>query len=81
MSACLNRFAYKAAIGGRDLTQNIDTGDEFWVHYYDPENKRQSMEYRHAGSPNVKNFKSGPSGKKNCLPSFGMQGACFTRNF
>jgi hypothetical protein len=46
------------------LTKNIATGDESWVHNYDPENKRQSMEYRHPGSPSVKKFKTVPSPKK-----------------
>jgi len=26
------------------LPQNIAIGDKSWVHHYDPENKRQSME-------------------------------------
>jgi hypothetical protein len=29
-----------------------------WVHHYEPENKRQFMEYRHPGSPSVKKFKT-----------------------
>jgi len=45
------------------LTQNIATGDKSWVHHYDPENKRQSMEYRQPGSPTVKKFKTVPSAK------------------
>ena len=28
---------------GEDFLKKIITGDETWVHYYDPENKRQSM--------------------------------------
>jgi hypothetical protein len=57
------------------LTQNIATGDESWVHHYDPENKRQSMEYRHPVSPSVKKFKTIPPAKKNSRsPSFRMQG-------
>jgi hypothetical protein len=35
------------------LTQNIAAGEKSWVHHYDPENKRQSMEYRHPGSQSV----------------------------
>jgi len=45
------------------LTQNIATGDESWVHHYDPKNKRQPMEYRRPGSPSVKKFKTVPSSK------------------
>jgi len=35
----------------------IVTRDESWVHHYDPENKRQSMEFRHKTSPAPKKFK------------------------
>jgi len=45
------------------LKQTIATGDESWVHHYDPEYKRQSMEYGHPGSPTVKKFKTVPSSK------------------
>jgi len=34
---------------GEDFVKII-TGDETWVHHYDPENKRQSMEYHHKKS-------------------------------
>jgi len=56
------------------LTQNVATGDKSWVHHYNPENKRQSIEYHHPGFPSVKKFKTVPSAKKSCSPSFGMQG-------
>jgi len=52
------------AIGDRVLTQNIAIGGKFWVHNYDPENKRQSMEYRHPGFPSVKKFRTVPTAKK-----------------
>jgi hypothetical protein len=75
---CLNRFSYKAAIGDRDLTQNIAIGDEYWVYHYDPENKRQSMEYRHPGSSSVKKFKTVPSAKKVMLTIFwGARGGLY----
>lgn len=40
-----------------DFLNIIVTGDESWVHHYDPENKRQSMEFRHKTSPCPKKFK------------------------
>jgi hypothetical protein len=65
--------------------QNIAIGDKSWVRQYDPENKRQSMEYCHPSSPSVKKFKTVPSEKNiyiySCSPSFGMQGACFTPGY
>jgi len=52
------------------LTQNFAIRDETWVHHYDLENKRQSMEYRHPGSPSVKKFKTVPSAKQFILTIF-----------
>jgi histone-lysine N-methyltransferase SETMAR len=42
---------------GDAFIRRIVTGDESWAHHYDPENKRQSMEYRHKNSPSPKKFK------------------------
>jgi len=53
-----------------DFLKNISTGDESWVHHYDPENKRQSMEYRHPGCLSVNKFKTLPSAKKVMLTIF-----------
>ena len=78
---CLNRFSYKAAIGDRVLIRNIATGDESWVHHYDLENERQSMEYRHPGSPSVKKFKTVSPAKQFMLTIFWDARACFARNF
>jgi len=44
---------------GEDFLTKIITGDETWVHRYDPENKRQSIEYRHKESPQPKTQASG----------------------
>ena len=43
---------------GEDFLKKIIKGDETWVYHYDPENKRQSMEYRHKESPQPKKFKT-----------------------
>ncbi|CAI6357430.1 unnamed protein product [Macrosiphum euphorbiae] len=48
----------------------IVTGDESWVHHYDPENKRQSMEFRHKTSPAPKKFKVQASAGKVMLTVF-----------
>ena len=40
-----------------DFLSRIDTKDETWVHFYDPETKQQSMEWRHSGSPRPKKFR------------------------
>lgn len=44
--------------------KRIVTGDETWVHHYEPESKRRSMEWRHSYSPRKKKFKSQPSAGK-----------------
>ena len=39
----------------------IVTGDETWAHHFEPETKRQSMEWHHPQSPRKKKFKTTPS--------------------
>lgn len=48
----------------------IVTGDESWVHYYDPETKRDSMEWKHPESPPPRKFKVKPSAGKLLLSVF-----------
>ena len=52
------------------ILERIVTGDETWVHHYDPESKRQSMEWKHPSSPAQKKFKRQPSTKKVMLTLF-----------
>ena len=33
------------------------TIDETWLYHYDPETKQQSVEWRHSGSPKLKEFR------------------------
>jgi len=42
---------------GDHFLLNIVTGDESWIHHFDPEEKRLSMQYRHTSSPSPKKFK------------------------
>ena len=55
---------------GNAFIQQIVTGDESWVHHYDPESKRQSMEYRHKNSPCPRKFKVVASARKVLLTIF-----------
>jgi histone-lysine N-methyltransferase SETMAR len=48
----------------------IITGDETWIHHYEPETKRQSMHWKHMSSPSSKKFKSQPSAGKLLLKVF-----------
>jgi len=49
---------------GDDFLLSIVTGDESWFHHFDPEMKRQSMEWHHFDSPTEKKPKAMPSAKK-----------------
>jgi hypothetical protein len=48
----------------------LSPGEESWVHHFEPENKRQSMEFRHKCLPAPKTFKTAPSGSKIMLTVF-----------
>jgi histone-lysine N-methyltransferase SETMAR len=49
---------------GEEFLSCIVTGDKTWVHYYEPESKRQSMEWRHTSFPAKIKFKSASSAGK-----------------
>ena len=51
---------------GGDMLSQIVTGDESWVHHYEPETKRASMQWKHPASPACKKFKVTPSARKYC---------------
>jgi histone-lysine N-methyltransferase SETMAR len=53
-----------------DFCQRIITCDETWIHYYDPETKMQSMEWRHPDSPPPRKFKVVPSQRKIMMTIF-----------
>ena len=56
--------------GGDQFLFNIVTGDESWIHHFDPEEKQLSMQYRHTSSPCPKKFKTMPSAGKILLAVF-----------
>jgi hypothetical protein len=56
---------------GDQFLFNIVTGDESWIHHFDPEEKRLSTQYRHTSSPRPKTFKTMPSAGKSLLTVFG----------
>ena len=49
---------------GDQFLFNIVTGDELWIHHFDHEEKRLSMQYRHTSSPRPKKIKTVPSAVK-----------------
>ena len=46
------------------------TCDESWIYYYDPEIKRQSSQWKHAGSPRSKKVRQGKSIHKLLMSPF-----------
>jgi len=55
---------------GDALLVRIITGDETWVHHYEPEGKRQIMKWKHPQAPIRKKFISQPSAGKLMLTVF-----------
>jgi len=55
---------------GEAFLQRIVTGDETWVHFSEPERKRQSMEWRHTSSPKPKKVRMQRSAGKVMLTFF-----------
>ena len=53
LEVCTQRFKTE----GDNFLSCIITGDETWVYQYEPESKRQSMEWKHTDSPMKKKFK------------------------
>ncbi|GFR80259.1 histone-lysine n-methyltransferase setmar-like protein [Elysia marginata] len=66
---------------GDEFIQRIVTADESWLHHYDPESKRQSMEYRHKSSPSPRKFKVVTFVRKVMLTVSGIQKELFIWNF
>jgi hypothetical protein len=65
--------------GKEEFLSRIVTGDETLVHHYEPESKRESMEWKHPGSPTKKKFKQCINGSvarptENFLRTFFVEG-------
>lgn len=67
---CCQQLLQRFHEEGDEFLLKIVTGDESWVHHYDPEEKSQSKEYRHSSSPPPRKFKVGPSAGKILLTVF-----------
>ena len=55
---------------GNAFSGGLITGNETWVHHYDPECKRQSMEWKHPQLPITEKVKSQPTAGKFMLTVF-----------
>jgi len=49
---------------GEAMLERIVTGDETWVHHYQPERKQASRQWKHKELPTPIKFKVVPSAKK-----------------
>jgi len=49
---------------GKAMLERIVTGDETWVHHYQPETKQASRQWKHKESPTPTKFKVVPSASK-----------------
>ena len=47
-----------------EFVEHLVTGDETWIHHWDPESKQESMQWKHRGSPPPKKFRTRPSAGK-----------------
>jgi hypothetical protein len=59
-----------------EFLSRIVTGDETWVHHYEPESQRQRMEWKHPGSPMKKKFKRCINGCATNRKYFFVEGIC-----
>ena len=47
-----------------DFHPHLVTGDETWLHHWDPDTKKESMQWKRPGSPPPKKFRTQPSASK-----------------
>ena len=47
-----------------DFYTRLVTGDDTWIHHWDPDTKKESMQWKHPGSPPPKKFRTQPSASK-----------------
>ena len=47
-----------------DFHTRLVTGDETWLHHWDPDTKKESIQWKHPGSPPPKKFRTQPSASK-----------------
>ena len=55
-----------------DFHTRLVTGDETWLHHWDPDTKKESMQWKHPGSPPPKKFRTQPASKVMATVSKGI---------
>lgn len=61
---CCKEFLELCGENSSNILDRIVTGDETWVHHYDPESKQESMQWHKKGAAPPKKFKVTPSAGK-----------------
>lgn len=61
---CARMFLEEHEAEGDEFLDAIITADETWCHYYTPETKQQSKQWKHTSSPSAKKFKATKSAGK-----------------
>lgn len=61
---CCREFLALCGEQKDEVLNRIVTGDETWVHHYEPESKQDSMQWHKKGTPPPKKFKVSPSAGK-----------------
>ena len=51
-------------VNPEDFHTHLVTGDETWLHHWDPDTKKESMQWKHPGSPPPKKIRTQPSASK-----------------
>ena len=51
-------------VNPEDFRTHLVTGDETWLHHWEPDTKKESMQWKHPGSPPPKKFRTQPSASK-----------------
>ena len=70
------QFLRKFSQSGIDFLDRIITTDETWFHYYDPETKQQSGQWKNVDSPRPKKASDKIFRKKYVQPGLSTNGLC-----
>jgi len=71
VETCSELLAIYSATSDNVLS-HIITGDEMWIHHWDPDTKQESMHWKHVNYPPPKKFRTQPSAGK-VMATMGLQ--------
>jgi len=68
--ASCQEFLHLYTSDKENFCRRLVTGDETWIHHWDPESKLESMQWKHVDSPPPKKFRTQPSAGKVMATNF-----------